>query len=93
MPILWTMVYSTSLIKSILLISVQNSPFCSLFFDESLNPVMQIFQIDVGIHYWNETNNTVESRYVDLQFLQRPNAKVLLEKIETASKEWLEGLL
>ena len=54
---------------------------------------MQICQIDVGIHYWNETNNTVESRYVDLQFLQRPNAKVLLEKIETASKEWLEGLL
>ena len=79
--------------KSILLISIQNSPFYSFSFDESLNPVIQSCQMDTGIRYWNETNNTVESWYIDSQFLQRQNAKVLLEKIKTVSKELPEGHL
>ena len=79
--------------KSILLISIQNSPFYSFSFDESLNPVIQSCQMDAGIRYWNETSNTVESWYIDSQFLQRPNAKVLLEKIKTTSKELTEGHL
>ena len=49
--------------------------------------------MDAGIHYWIETSNSVESWYIDSQFLQRPNAKVLLEKIKTASKELPEGNL
>ena len=47
--------------KKMLLISIQNYPFYSLSFDESLNPVIQSCQMDAGISYWNETNNTVES--------------------------------
>ena len=66
--------------KKMLLISIQNYPFYSLSFDESLNPVIQSCQMDTGISYWNETNNTVESRHIDSQFLQPLNAKVLLEK-------------
>ena len=58
-----------------------------------MNPVMQICRMDVNIRHWNEINNTVESWYIDSQFLQRPNARVLLEKIKAASKESPEGRL
>ena len=47
--------------------------------------------MDVGIRYWNEISNTVESRCINSQFLQRPKAKVLQEKVKEASKELPEG--
>ena len=62
-----------------------------IFSYESLNLVTQICHMDVGIRCWNEISNTVESRYINSQFLQRPKAKVLQEKVKEASKELPEG--
>ena len=52
--------------KIILLTSIQNSPFYSLSFHESLNPVMQSCNLDIDICYWNETNNSFESWYIGI---------------------------
>ena len=56
--------------KSILSASIQNSPFCCLPLVESLNAVMQSFQIDLGICCWSKTNNTVEPQYIGSEFLR-----------------------
>ena len=37
--------------------------------------------MDVVIHYWDESNNVTQIRYLDLKFLNRPNAEELLSSI------------
>ena len=44
--------------------------------------------MDVVIRYWNETIGNVETRYYDLKFLSRPNAKGLLSSIEDVAKNF-----
>ena len=59
--------------KTNLLRSINNSSFYSLSFDESLNNVLQSFQMDINICYWNEAKNFVGTRYLDSKFVSRPN--------------------
>ena len=84
--------YELRSFKNILLKSIQNTAFYNLSFDENLKSVMQSSKMNTGICYWNGVKNTVESRYIDSLFLQRLNAKMLLEKIKAARKELLSAV-
>ena len=50
-------------------------------FNESLNSAFQEEQMDWDIKFWNDAKCQVKTRYLDLRFLSRPNAKNLLEKL------------
>ena len=65
----------------------------SLSYDESLNAVVQSCQIDVGICYWDDVKNLVQTRYFDSKFLQCPNAEMLFEKIKESLTELDESRL
>ena len=69
-------------LKKRLIYDVNRSPFYSVLFDETLNSEMQMCQMDVGIHFWNEVTGMAETRYFDSQFMLRPNADTLLAKLE-----------
>ena len=73
--------------KSNLLKSINNSSFYSLSFDESLNNVLQICQMDINIRYLNKAKNVLETRYLDSKFVSRPNADNLFQQLEYILKE------
>ena len=56
---------------------INNSPWYSVSFDESLNKNQQTCQMDVKLRYWNDENNIAETSYLDSKFLLRPNAENL----------------
>ena len=56
---------------------INNFPWYSVSFDESLNKNQQTCQMDVNFRYWNDENNIAETSYLDSKFLLRPNAKNL----------------
>ena len=76
--------------KSNLLKSLNNSSFYSLSFDGSLNDVLQSFQKDMIVRYWNEGKNVVETRYLDSKFVSRTNVDNF-EQFEYVLKELLES--
>ena len=47
-----------------------------LSFDESLNEVTQISEMDIFLRFWNKENNQVEDRYWDPKFLDIPSIKI-----------------
>lgn len=76
--------------RSILLILIQDSPFYSLSFNESLNRVMQSCQMDVDIPCWNETNNTLESEYIDSVFFSHIMQRCFWKKVKEFSNGFPE---
>ena len=46
---------------------------------------MQSCQMNLGIRYWDDVKNLVQTQYFDSKFLQHPNAEMLFEKIEAES--------
>ena len=56
---------------------INNSPWYSVSFDESLNKNQQKCQMDVNLSFWNDKNNIAETSYLDSKFLQRPSAENL----------------
>lgn len=74
--------------KSLLLSDIQNSPFFSVMFDESLNRVFQEEQMDIQIRYWDETSNVACTRYFDSQFMYRPNANNLFDALTNGLKDF-----
>ena len=56
---------------------IDNSPWYSVSFDESLNKNQQKCQMDVNLRYWNDEKSIAETSYLDSIFLLRPNAKNL----------------
>ena len=56
---------------------INNSPWYSVSFDESLNKNLQKCQMDVNLRYWNDEKNIPETSYLDSKFLLQPNAENL----------------
>ena len=50
---------------------INNSPWYSASFDESVNKSQQKCQMDVNLRYWNDENNIAETSYLDSKFLLR----------------------
>ena len=46
---------------------------------------MQSCQMNLGIRYWDDVKNLVQTQYFDSKFLQHPNAEMLFEEIEAES--------
>ena len=42
--------------------------------------------MDVSIHFWDDKEQMVKTRYFDSQFLKRPNADNLLDSIKLSSE-------
>ena len=51
-----------------------------------MNRVFQEEQMDVVIRFWDEINCMVKTRYLNSQFLKRPNAENLLSELLAAIK-------
>ena len=64
----------------ILLSQIKASSFFVISYDESLNKILQIEQMDCIIRFWNNKTGVVCSRYFDSKFLLWPNSKNLFEK-------------
>ena len=73
--------------KDILLKEIKESDCFGVSFDESMNKVLQEEQMDVQIRYWNETTKQVDTRYIDSQFLRRPNAQNLFDCLIASLKD------
>lgn len=58
---------------------VMSSPFFTISYDESMNKVLQKEQMDLQVRFWDDTLKQVRTRYLSSTFLQRPNAKNLLD--------------
>ena len=56
---------------------INNSPWYSVSFDESLNKNQQKCQMDVDLRHRNDEKNIAETSYLDAEFLLRPNAENL----------------
>ena len=67
--------------KKTLVELTKRSPYFAFSFNESLNSAFQEEQMDWDIKFWNDAKCQVKTRYLDLRFLSRPNAKNLLEKL------------
>ena len=76
--------------KNALIKDINNSLYCSLSFDESLNSIVQKCQMDTNIRHWDDKEKKVKTRYLDSQFLERPNADNLLQILKTATKDLKE---
>ena len=68
-------------IKFEFLAAVKDSPVFSVSFDESLKDVAQECQMDVAIRFCSQKSSTVETRYLDSRFLNRPNSENLCNEI------------
>ena len=66
--------------------NVNQSPFFSISFDESLNSELQMCQMDVALRFWNKKKGQVETKYYDSQFLTHPNAENLYSSLERSMK-------
>ena len=71
-----------------LLGQINSSPQFSLSFVEILNTALQKCQMDVNVRFFNNTTNMVVTRYLDCNFLERPNADNLFSWI----RESISGL-
>ena len=70
--------------KNALIKDINNSLYYSLSFDEGLNSIVQKCQMDINIRYWDNKEKKVKTRYLDSQFLERPNADKLFQSLKTA---------
>ena len=70
----YTMLYGIAPeLKKMLYYYVNQSPYFSISYDESLNSELQMCQMDVVLRFWNEKNGQVETKYFDSQFPACPN--------------------
>ena len=67
--------------KMELLGQINSSPQFSLSFVEILNTALQKCQMDVNVRFFNNTTNMGVTRYLDCNFLERPNADNLFSWI------------
>ena len=62
----------------ILYSDIQNSPFYSVSFDESLNKHLQKGQKDQLVRFWNSENNIAETRYLNSELMGGAKAVQIL---------------
>ena len=67
--------------SEVLFSQIKASSFFVISYDESLNKILRIEQMDCSIRFWNNETGVVRSRYFDSKFLLRPNSKNLFEKL------------
>ena len=67
--------------------SIKASSHFVVSVDESLNRVVQDDQMDIQIHFWNNSENVVSTRYLDSRFLKRPNAENLVTELKDSLSE------
>ena len=68
------------------LIKQINTSICySISFDEALSSIVQKCQMDGSICYWDDKEQMVKTRYFYSQFLERPNADILLDSIKLST--------
>ena len=71
----YTMLYAIAPeFKKMLFYYVNQSPYFSISYDESLNSELQMCQMDVALRFWNEKNGQAEKKY-DFQFPACANAE------------------
>ena len=68
--------------KDSLISKINDSPYFSLQFDESMNRVLQNEQMDAHIRYWCSESNEVRNSYFDSKFLLRPNCDNITSAID-----------
>ena len=77
----YTILYGIALeFKRVLLYEVKSSPFFTVSFDESLNTDLQVGQMDVAVHFWNDKTGLSET-YFDSQFLRRSTSQNLFHSL------------
>ena len=64
--------------QSILVKDIYRSDFYAVSFDESLNPVIQMGQMDLVVNYWDSVVNCVCTNYLDSTFLGHSRSRGLL---------------
>ena len=65
--------------QSSLVDEVQKSEYYAASFDESLNSVIQMGQMDLVVSYWDDVLNRVCTRYLDSTFVGHSRSNDLLE--------------
>ena len=73
-------------LKSILVNEINASPFYSLYFDESMNRILQSEQMDLQIRYWDNEACISKTPYLDSQFVLRPNAENLFASLNNGTE-------
>ena len=83
----YTILYGIALeFKRVLLYDVKSSPFFTVSFDESLNTDLQVGQMDVAVHFWNDKTGLSET-YFDSQFLRRSTSQNLFDSLYESMSE------
>ena len=86
--------------RSVLVGEVQKSEFFAASFDESLNSVIQMGQMDLVVNYWDNIMNRVCTRYLDSTFMGHSRSSDLLEHFLSALQSldktkliqvWMDG--
>jgi hypothetical protein len=72
--------------QDLLIKGLKTSPCYSVSFDESLNRIFQLEQMDMNIRYWDEKEGLVKVNYFTSRFFERPNAENILNELRTALK-------
>lgn len=73
--------------KEILLNAINLLPFHSLYFDESMNSILQNGQMDVGVRYWDEQKACVYIASYSFYTVQICSVWVSSDCIKRTSKE------
>ena len=69
--------------ERLLLDEILKAPYYTVLFDETLNKIVQEEQMDIYIRYWSEESIMVKTKYLDSQFMKRPNAENVSQAIRS----------
>ena len=72
--------------RSVLVDDIMKSEFFAVSFDESLNEMIQLGQMDLVVNYWCDSINRVNTRYLDSTFMGHARSSDLLKHFLKASK-------
>ena len=65
---------------------LNQSPFFSISFDETLDTDLQMSQMDVGLRLRNEKKGQIETKYYDSQLFTRLNTENMYSSLEISMK-------
>ena len=68
--------------KEVLRKEIINAPMFSLFFDESMNHILQNEQLDIHTRFWNDSKCMAVTRYFDSYFLRRSSGDNIVTKLQ-----------
>ena len=65
---------------------LNQSPFFSISFGESLDTELQMFQMDVGLRLWNEKKGQIEIKYYDSHLFTHLTTENMYSSLEISMK-------